>query len=159
MPSAPYAREGRNNVPLRRTVGEMRRHAEGRGARDFAMFRTGSGRPSNAFCWFTDRHGCKVARYHETDIVTVTPEGDVLISFEGWHTISTRERCNAAFEEFGLPLACHAVGKAGATGFRLGNPRSPHSNVIGKQPRWLLVGDVGGDNVVLRITATEMGGG
>lgn len=119
MPAAPYAREGRNNVPHRRTVRKMRQHAEARGARDFGMFRTGAGRAANGFCHFTDRHFCRVARYHETDILTITPEGDIIIRFDGWHTLRTRERFNAAAEFFNLPLRAVAVGKADVTGFRL----------------------------------------
>ncbi len=117
MPAAPYAREGRNNMPHRRTVAEMRR-ALPAGARGFAMFRTGSGRASNGFCHFTMPDGSRVARYHETDILTVAPNGDVRITFGGWHTISTRGRFDAAAKLFGVPLRAGVVGKTDVTEFR-----------------------------------------
>lgn len=116
MPSAPYQREGQNNMPHRRTVDEMRR-ALPAGATGFAMFRTASGGNANGFCRFVDRDGSRVARYHDTDILAVTPAGDVRVTFGGWHTISTRERFNAAAREFGLPLRAVSVGKADVTGF------------------------------------------
>ena len=122
MPSAPYAREGQNNVPIRRTVADMRR-AMPAGARDFTMFRTGSGRAANAFCHFTLADGTRVARYHDTNILMVGTDGHVRITFGGWHTISTRERFNVAAKELGVPLRAVAIGKRDRTAF--GIARSP----------------------------------
>lgn len=152
MPSAPYAREGRNNVPHRRTVAEMRRSLPA-GARDFGMFRTGSGRASNGFCRFTTREGVRVARYHDTDILAVAPNGDVAITFGGWHTISTRERFNVAAQFFGLRLRAVAIGKADVTGFGL------VADAAGWYPgkaEWRL-DDTGSTYAELRISGPELG--
>ena len=154
MPAAQYAREGRNNVPHRRTVAEMRRHAEARGAgKSFAMFRTGSGRAANGFCHFTTREGVRVARYHDTDILAVAPNGDVAITFGGWHTISTRERFNVAAQFFGLRLRAVAIGKADVTGFGL------VADAAGRYPgkaEWRL-DDTGSTYAELQISGPELG--
>lgn len=118
MPSAPHARYGRDNTPNRVTVDEMRRKLPF-GATGFKMFRTGSGKPANAFCEYVRRDGARVARYHETEILALHPNGDVTVSFNGWHTPMTRERFNAAAHAFGLPLLCHAIGRRDMTGFRI----------------------------------------
>lgn len=117
MPSAPCARHGRDNTPNRVTVDEMRRKLP-IGATGFKMFRTASGKPANAFCEYVRRDGARVAKYHDTEILALHPNGDVVAGFGGWHTLMTRERFNAAAEAFGLPLRCHAIGRRGTTGFR-----------------------------------------
>lgn len=104
------------NVSHRRTVAEMRDSLP-REATGFTMFRTGSGRPSNAFCHYTMPDGSKVARYHATDILTARPDGSYTVTFGGWHTIASRTRFNEAALAFGVPIRCAAVGKAGVTGF------------------------------------------
>jgi trans-aconitate methyltransferase len=111
MPSAPYARpENGDNVPVRRTLAEMVARLPS-DATNVQPFRTASGKPANAFIRWMDQAGNLIARYHSTDIVKVAPDGAVTITLGGWHTMSTRERLNAAFAEFNLPLTAYAAGR------------------------------------------------
>jgi hypothetical protein len=118
MPGLAYARYGRDNSSHKRTIAEMKA-ALPDGAREFQMFRNTSGRASNAFCHYTMPDGSRVARYHDTDILTVLPNGDVRITFNGWHTLSTRARFNEAASFFGVPLRYFVLGKADVTGFHV----------------------------------------
>jgi len=48
---------------------------------------------------YIQRRGENIAMlYHDTDVVTWYPDGDVILDSGGWHTITTKERINWAIE-------------------------------------------------------------
>lgn len=139
-PSAPLARY---NAPRRRTISEMVRGLPA-DAVLWKPFRTASGRPANAFLEYQTAGGRRVARYHETDILTIEPDGSVKITFGGWHTLSTRARFNVAAETFGLPLRASACGKVWAS--RIWNARHPSG-------KWKEVAVLASDDVLTLVPA------
>lgn len=59
--------------------------------------------------------GDVILRLHQTDIVRVRPNGDVILSTGGWATLKTLSSMNDALELFGMEV------KAGRGGFSAGN--------------------------------------
>lgn len=102
-----------NAAPERVTVEQCKRKLPAV-ATDFAMFRTSTGRASNAFFHYR-LPGLWVAQYHDTRILTLAvggaDNGTVTARFSGWHTPTTRERFNIAAEHFGLDVRAHACGR------------------------------------------------
>jgi hypothetical protein len=49
---------------------------------------------NNTYARKDDNNGTIVVKLHDTDIVTVTPDGTVTLDSNGWQTLTTRERMN-----------------------------------------------------------------
>lgn len=47
--------------------------------------------------------GTLVVRYHSTDVVTVQPDGTVILKTGGWKSNTTKLRMNQAAHEYNLP--------------------------------------------------------
>jgi hypothetical protein len=46
--------------------------------------------------------GTLVVRYHSTDVVTVKPDGSIVLDTGGWRTLTTRTRMLQAAHEYSL---------------------------------------------------------
>jgi hypothetical protein len=102
-------------------------------AYDIHPFRGSGGRALNAFVAYSLIDERRI-RYHDTDILTRHADGSVTIDFNGWHTMSTRERMNDGFKYLGLPLRVCADGKDRAALYTMpfdGNKGVTH---IGNEP-------------------------
>lgn len=49
-----------------------------------------------------DREQNLVVHYHNTDVVTVRPSGEIILNTGGWRTVTTKRRMNQASAALGL---------------------------------------------------------
>lgn len=50
----------------------------------------------------TDEGGTLTVSYHDTNVVTVYPNGRIVLDTGGWFTVTTKTRMNQASNQFGL---------------------------------------------------------
>jgi hypothetical protein len=56
----------------------------------------------------TDKHGYKIVKYHNTDVVKFNADRIILDS-GGWHTLTTKNRFNEAAQIYDLDYLVHQI--------------------------------------------------